>query len=335
MALNTWMGDKFDVNGRRGTILSQMTMPGAHDAGMYEAMKSSGKGKILTQFDDIGTQLNNGTRFFDIRVYFKNNLPRVGHFASKSTSSMLGGYGPPFEDVMTDMSNFITANPSEIIIVKATLSGDARKKKGGGWAATESKIPWNDLWHAHTPARKHIAALPYDQAKGHIFLCFEKDLAPKEKHLTINRKQKILFVQKAKYTEPATPLAPALDRGTLHIAGSAPQKNNLNDVLKKQREAIQGSAHTNTQNRLNLFYLTITSAKNTVEDNTIRELRMAGPNRNPVMATKTVRSEWGGPGLYAIKMDEAALWKVGYKPNIIHYDFVNRIVNHMIISMNP
>lgn len=331
MALDKWMLDKFGVRG--GTTLSQITMPGAHDAGMYEAMTSSGKGKILTQFDTIGTQLNNGTRFFDIRVYFKSGVPRIGHFASKSTSSILGGYGPPFQDVMTAMSNWIMANPSEIIIVKATLSNDARQAKGGGWAAVNSKIPWGKLWNAHTPAKKHIAGLTYNEAKGHIFLCFEKDHSPKDKHLTDAKKKKIHFVQKVSYTEPVSPLAP-LDRGALHIAGKAPQQSALSKVMQKQKKAVLGSQHTNTHNRLNLFYLTITSARNTVESNTIRELKTAGPNRVPASPRKTQRSGWGGPGQYVIKMDEADRWKAGYKPNIIHYDFVNTIVNQAIVNMN-
>lgn len=333
MALNTWMGDKFGA--QRNTKLSQITMPGSHDAGMYEAMNSSGKGKILTQFDSIGTQLNNGTRFFDIRVYFKKKIPRIGHFASKSTSSAFGGYGPPLEDMMTEMQSFVTNNPSEFIIVKMALSGDARQKKGGGWPAVSGKIPWIKLWPPRTPANYHIAGLTYNDAKGHIFMCFEKDHAPKDKHLTALRHyQKVLFIEKVGYTEPISPLA-LPDRGTLHLAGSAPTKNKLGDVLKKQKKKIQSGQHTNTHNRLNLFYLTITSAKNTVEDNTIRELKTVGSNRNPTVTTKTKRSGWSASfGLYNEKINEALRWKNGYKPNIIHYDFVNSVVNQHIVDLN-
>ena len=66
--LKNWMSDLDD-----NTKLNDIIMPGSHDAGMYKVTARKGlctkNHQAITQVGDIEMQLEDGTRFFDFRVY--------------------------------------------------------------------------------------------------------------------------------------------------------------------------------------------------------------------------------------------------------------------------
>jgi hypothetical protein len=110
---NNWMA-AFPDN----TRLEQLVMPGSHDACIYELRDTCAevdwvRQSSITQFLTIGEQLEAGTRFFDIRLYKDRDsgVLRPGHFPDKGSSSKgMGEYGPPFDDIVTQIKTFLAAN---------------------------------------------------------------------------------------------------------------------------------------------------------------------------------------------------------------------------------
>lgn len=340
MPLNNWMQEKFDTPaGRANPRLSEIFMPGSHDAGMYVTPDTSGgrTGKTITHFDDITTQLNNGARFFDIRVYRMGGSPRIGHYPKKSRSAgIFGAYGPLFNTVITDMVNWLTVHPTELIIIKATLSNDSKSQGHFPQIRNILNPHHASLWHANNGPNRHIARLQYQQARGHIFLCFEPSYAPANAQVTGNLQNRIHTIAKVSYSAPAAVIGGGAGPGILHLGGNAPTKSTYNQVRDVQMRSINRAApHTNSQNRLNMFYLTITSSRNSVETNTETQMGMTGVARVPADVHRSSYGSWvvnrrrnyrrGLRGTRGVQ---------GYIPNIVHYDFINPAVSTYIVNQN-
>ncbi|HXP06848.1 MAG TPA: phosphatidylinositol-specific phospholipase C domain-containing protein, partial [Acidobacteriaceae bacterium] len=101
---NNWMGDMMPEIGEK--TLSQIVIPGSHDAGMYCDSGTSQLGQ--TQDQDIYAQLQGGVRFFDLRV--KQGSPqRIYH-------------GPvtcdPLTRVMDDVAKFMGEGHKEAVVLE-------------------------------------------------------------------------------------------------------------------------------------------------------------------------------------------------------------------------
>lgn len=96
------------------TLVKQMVIPGAHDAGT--------KGLpffAATQDRDIGDLLKCGTRYFDLRVSYDNGNYKIYHGPSK---------GVTLQSVLDSVKTFITANTTEMIILDFQhFDGDAQQ----------------------------------------------------------------------------------------------------------------------------------------------------------------------------------------------------------------
>ncbi|HEU5004305.1 MAG TPA: phosphatidylinositol-specific phospholipase C domain-containing protein [Actinomycetota bacterium] len=87
-----------------GIKVNEITMPGSHDAGMY----IQGNEQAVTQSLSIGAQLEAGSRYFDLRVYRSGDLKTYHGNTDGGTLS----------SILTDVSDFLTANSSETVILK-------------------------------------------------------------------------------------------------------------------------------------------------------------------------------------------------------------------------
>lgn len=96
--LSYWMS-----NIRGDALLKDVVIPGSHDAGATDMMWMA-----RTQDRDIADQLACGTRYFDLRVGIKKGELRIFHGPI---------YSLKFNDVMTQVRDFLDANPSETIIL--------------------------------------------------------------------------------------------------------------------------------------------------------------------------------------------------------------------------
>ncbi len=85
------------------TTLNNMVIPGTHDAGCNNMMPLA-----RTQGHDIIEQLNGGARYLDLRVTSKADDLVIFHGPIK---------GQRFSKVLNEINTFITANPSEFLIL--------------------------------------------------------------------------------------------------------------------------------------------------------------------------------------------------------------------------
>lgn len=125
--MSGWMKDI------RGNIrLSHLRIPGSHDAGLYAQWNKKGVLKkeadwnsaVITQTQPISGQLEDGFRFFDLRIYKnKSGNLHAGHFAEafgRKGSSDFGGWGPSLDTILLDVKTFLETDgyKEEIVILK-------------------------------------------------------------------------------------------------------------------------------------------------------------------------------------------------------------------------
>lgn len=96
-----WMADLEDE--RR---INTIAIPGTHDSGATHSIADlAGKCQSLT----IDEQLDLGVRFFDVRLKLNNNELSVVHsFVDQGTG---------FDEVLFDMVEYLTENPSEFLVI--------------------------------------------------------------------------------------------------------------------------------------------------------------------------------------------------------------------------
>lgn len=104
--------------------LSEITMPGSHDAGIHPdaATKKGivGLSSAVCQDKSIYEQCIAGSRFFDIRLKVSDSGTRTYHL-----SPVGGALGQSSDTILSDVFNFLDRNRSEFVILRFT------KPKGG------------------------------------------------------------------------------------------------------------------------------------------------------------------------------------------------------------
>lgn len=109
----TWMANLADM-----TYVSQLSMPGTHDAGAYNATILSA-GLAQTQTLDITSQLNAGIRVLDFRPAYDNGDFDVAH-------GLFTLPGVTFDGILSNAVTWLANHPTEFIIVlmKNESTGD-------------------------------------------------------------------------------------------------------------------------------------------------------------------------------------------------------------------
>lgn len=330
MTQNNWMASLDD-----NVTLPQVILPGSHDACMYEARPGSDRttvNSVVTQFHTIRGQLDLGTRFFDIRVYKDRDsgILRPGHFADKKSSSrILGEYGPQFINVVQDVKEFLEANTGEVVIIKFSLSKSAKDL-----AIQMIESAWDGILF-DSNAKVNLASVKMGQLRGKLLALFDDEVGNKSSKLH-------LVSKKVPSSNDAVTSLNKLNRSILYIDGEAPQQNNLASVMQKQKEAFKESAKRGPlAPHLRMWYLTITSLWHdifsgmsafNVENNTKREFNIQnGVARNPAHQLRSAYVDWSEDCAkkYNDKIKEAP----GVM-NIYQYDFINSEVNAQILRQN-
>lgn len=346
MPRQNWMAGEDD-----DTKLRQLCMPGSHDACMYTVRETSTAGTFIiqssvTQFLTIGEQLQAGTRFFDIRLYRDRDsrVIRAGHFPSKgSSTNHMGEYGPPFLDVCRDIQAFMAANPSEVVLLKFSLSKNA---SGPGLALIEQQLV--DFLFTSNGA-VNLADVPLSRLRGTVLALFDSPTGS-----TAYFNDRLHVVSKRTPTAAAAAgLLASTRRSTLWLNGDAPTADALDTVISKQNEARDGDGAREMAPHLEMFYLTITAGTGTaiqagldfretstararmcVADNTAREFGLRGVARADGNHLRSRYSSWedGAGARYETAMRRAQGRRM---TNVFIYDFINNDVNDRILHQNP
>lgn len=133
--LTTWMSQLAPITGKRN--LTEIFIPGSHDSATYKLEYNVGKGQDIPKAVDIVTgknivgpilkkwsqaqnleilaQLNEGIRYLDLRVIYRDS--------KKQFYTVHGLYGPSLTDVLAQIDIFTKIHPKEIIIIEV---GDLR-----------------------------------------------------------------------------------------------------------------------------------------------------------------------------------------------------------------
>ncbi|NCD68439.1 phosphatidylinositol-specific phospholipase C domain-containing protein [Mucilaginibacter agri] len=120
----TWMEDTF-FHGKEDYHLTDIIIPGAHDAGMSVLTAAGGQQSetinecnTLTQIQDVKGQLNAGIRMLDLRIGSYNKKLYTKHCSSDCMADAIGGgYGERLGSIITAIKDFLDANKKETVII--------------------------------------------------------------------------------------------------------------------------------------------------------------------------------------------------------------------------
>jgi hypothetical protein len=104
----SWMGDLSGVIG--GRALSELIVPGSHDAASWDIPIAGGDQRSQTQSRQIYDQLRAGSRYLDLRFSSDCWGQWRGFHGLDSTSAQLG-------PVLADINRFLDENPKEILVI--------------------------------------------------------------------------------------------------------------------------------------------------------------------------------------------------------------------------
>jgi hypothetical protein len=176
-----------------GTLrLKDIVMPGSHDAGVFAAGHVTKRLGIkeawaICQSAGFRQQANNGSRFFDCRVFLQkekwwkdddadkyNKRLRMGHFANEK--KVLGGqgiggaYGGSLRDAVSDAIAFVTANPTEFLILRFSHTGSPEMVNDALTSWIEGDPHWKSKIYC---GQGNIAEVRVRHLRGKVIMIFD------------------------------------------------------------------------------------------------------------------------------------------------------------------
>ena len=119
LGVHNWMSKNWSI--LQDKTLNQIIIPGSHDAGMSTTQhcEFASECNTKTQHNNIGQQLSDGARYFDVRpvLDWGGDTFYTGHFAIHAGSAM-GCEGETLADVLTEVKTFVNSNPNEVVFLK-------------------------------------------------------------------------------------------------------------------------------------------------------------------------------------------------------------------------
>ncbi|HWS72387.1 MAG TPA: hypothetical protein VN605_09745, partial [Thermoanaerobaculia bacterium] len=167
-----WMTDRLGTLGALN--LSQLILPGSHDAGMYAVSSDPQNAFARTQDQDIYQQLMNGQRWLDLAVAY---LDGFGIYIDYS-----GVLGPTLDTVLAGIQSFMSQGLRELVIVKLSQFGNFSTQT---WeqlvSAVEARLGlW--LYRGPLPAGKRLADVTLNEYAGKVLVVVDGDWAKNDPH---------------------------------------------------------------------------------------------------------------------------------------------------------
>lgn len=173
-----WMRDL--VAARPDVTLNELTMPGSHDAGLYEdnsksvslgALQNGGAEWAVTQHLDIGKQLQAGARYFDLRVYRDNAGVLWAYHGQFKGAVFYGAFGGKFEDILDDVRRFLDHSGSEEAVFLSIQPYDGAWDLQKTVNLVKSKLAGRLYTSAHQPS---FARMKLADLQGKVVAAFDK-----------------------------------------------------------------------------------------------------------------------------------------------------------------
>ncbi len=302
-------------------VLSQITMPGSHDAGIYNAdavqtgVFKPSLSKTVCQSGTIYQQCEAGSRFFDIR--FKVHAGKVKTY---HTFAKQGAVGGNLDTVLTHVDEFLRANPTEFIILRLSHT------MGCADQITQTAQQYSINNRLYT-RRGNIAKHTIGDLRGHVILACDS---------TFNLDPTQGIHNFSKY-EPG-----AKSTQGIITCGKYSDKSSIRNVFSKQVKRIDEHQQHYQHDHLFVLYWTQTGGK--IRQHTLKPV-------NIPKATRKHRATGGahhnmdymlnvlthGGARYQESWGVKTLtWqdRRDCMPNVIMYDFVNTATSAQIVTLN-
>lgn len=152
--------------------LNQIMMPGSHDAGMSElhhCVPPIGAGSYTqTQRENIGQQLNSGSRYFDIRVNYDYNELVTYH-----RSGIWGCNGQPLTDVLDEVVRFLQQYPSELALLKFSHIRDDSKNTKQRIDALLNQDPYSTYLYHNNESTVNLGTVNLGLLRGKMVVLYD------------------------------------------------------------------------------------------------------------------------------------------------------------------
>jgi len=291
-----WMGK---LLGKKPNVkLNELTMPGSHDSGMYQAHGCglpASEGTTKTQTDDFANQLADGVRFFDVRIMWDDNDYYTYHGEDQSilvTTKFVGCLGGKLSDILAQTQAFLTGKGRQ-----ETVLFDISHTHG----SVKDRAALARYFTDHCPAyctstQAQYAHLKLADTKGKVLLLFADEFQGQ--------------------WDPSKGILPWRDENAtgygMRVYNRYADKQNINDLRNDQLPKLQDRGGYG-QDYLFLLAWTLTGKVGTIVD---------------IMLMGSLVRPWLPKELARMKRGELK------KPNVVNLDFTDRWVCAAIIDLN-
>lgn len=325
MPANDWMSAINDLR-----LLSEMTMPGSHDAGINtgdtDRRTVAPKRFAITQDVGIRQQCDRGSRFFDIRINASSGRTYHGNF-------VLGALGQSLDDILRDVRGFLVANAGECVILRFTKTEGNLDVILNRIQAVLGPGPGGqiDLLFRHN---RNLALEPMRNLRHKAICVFE------ETHQAIIPE---VGLHRFSRYDPAVPAAAGLA-----ACGKYSERTNLSEVINRQVTKIDEHANHRPNDHLFVLYWTQTGSglSRNIKDFSMKtrnlqkeqqKRRVTGGAyhnmdylKNLVTRGTDARSQQQKTRVLVT----TAADRRKIMPNVIMYDFVNTAMSDEIVTLN-
>jgi hypothetical protein len=156
------------------TKLSQIVMPGSHDAGMYTTSHCApplvASKLSKTQGESVHRQLALGSRYFDIRVDYDH-----GKLVTYHRNKQWGCNGGDLQTVLDDARSFLKSHPSEAAILKFShIRNDSGKSAGDTKERINNLInEYSNFTYKNSSPNVNLADIELGDVRGKMILIFD------------------------------------------------------------------------------------------------------------------------------------------------------------------
>jgi hypothetical protein len=162
--------------------LDEITMPGSHDAGMWEtehcdaADAASGAAYVQTQILSVGGQLVAGSRYFDIRVDYYCHRDHC-ELVTYHRSGGFGCNGQSLRSVLDETLGFLRENGGETAILKFShiRKDESKTKQLIDDLMSEPKYATVMYKADRDDPNVNVASIPLGKVRGKMILVFDYD----------------------------------------------------------------------------------------------------------------------------------------------------------------
>ncbi|SMF94702.1 hypothetical protein SAMN02949497_2034 [Methylomagnum ishizawai] len=234
--LHNWMDQLAD-----DTPLRQITMPGSHDAGVYDdpndlANRPITKGASAKSWGichelSIYNQCRAGVRYLDIRIAEKDK----GQWYALHAEMGQGVWGAKADRMLDDLARFITENPSEVLFYKVTHTHDLQYLQHAIRKLHPHLCTRNDAFQTQNIT---LAEVQLSRLRGTIVMLLENDEKIRQMNLQQNHPEifdvTFPFSNLKGDNQRDTNPAPQYNAQRLYIFGGNTGKGSVRDMIHGQ-----------------------------------------------------------------------------------------------------